>query len=68
MPDPEQPAPAPIEEQRHVFVARFWQETDTRGVRFWRGHITHIPSSAHASVERLAQLEAFLRRYLELPE
>jgi hypothetical protein len=68
MPDPEQPGPPPIEEQRHVFVVRFWQETDAHGARFWRGYITHIPSNAQVHVQQISQLNDFLRRYLQLPE
>lgn len=64
----DQGQPGPIEEQVHTFVVKFWQESDAPNPPFWRGHITHIPSATRAHLQHAAQLYAFIRRYLDLPD
>ena len=51
----------------HTFVIRLWLEAsagESEGAR-WRGHITHVPTGTQRSVQHLADLTAFVGRYLE---
>jgi hypothetical protein len=53
----------------HSFILKFWREemtaADDRPA--WRGHITHVPNGERESVQDLAAILAFIRRYLVEP-
>jgi hypothetical protein len=61
-------AQKPVEEQSHVFVVKFWKETDLFRTAFWRGHVTHIPSNHRIYVQSIAEVGAFIERYIRMPE
>jgi hypothetical protein len=58
----------PIEEQTHVFIVKVWKETDPPGSAFWRGHITHIPSNNRVYIQHLADIDTFIKHYIQMPE
>jgi hypothetical protein len=49
------------------FVIKIWFETQSQqsGKVFWRGHITHVPSSERKYIQVLEDIPAFIATYLE---
>ncbi|MGD8791834.1 MAG: hypothetical protein PVF47_04720 [Anaerolineae bacterium] len=56
-----------LEQETESFIVKVWVEEQAREANdaTWRGHVTHVPSGERWYVERLGQIPAIIRPYLE---
>ncbi len=48
-----------------TFIVRLWREA-ADGTFRWRGRIEHIPSGEHCAFTKMAEMLAFMNRYVLL--